>query len=111
MASPRSDCSTRFQIYLLEYDDPRSGSFAPLADIPKHKTVVLGLVSTKNPEIESAEGLIKRIDDASRYFPRDQMALSTQCGFNSGVRGNPIGEGAQTRKLRLVAEAAHRVWQ
>jgi 5-methyltetrahydropteroyltriglutamate--homocysteine methyltransferase len=103
--------ATNFDIYLLEYDDPRSGSFVPLADIPKHKTVVLGLVSTKNPEVESAEGLIKRIDDASRYFPREQMALSTQCGFNSGVRGNPIGEGAQNRKLRLVAEAAHRVWQ
>jgi 5-methyltetrahydropteroyltriglutamate--homocysteine methyltransferase len=102
--------ATRFEIYLLEYDDARSGSFAPLADIPKEKTVVLGLVSTKNAELETAESLIKRIDNASRYFPREQMALSTQCGFNSGVRGNPIGEATQERKLRLIAEVAHHIW-
>jgi len=102
--------ATNFQVYLLEYDDPRSGSFAPLADIPKDKTVVLGLVSSKKAEMETAESLVKRIDDAARYFPRDQMALSTQCGFNSGVRGNPVGEAVQEKKLRLVAEVAHRVW-
>ena len=102
--------ATNFQVYLLEYDDPRSGSFAPIADIPKDKTVVLGLVSSKKAEMETAESLVKRIDDAARYFPRDQMALSTQCGFNSGVRGNPVGEAVQEKKLRLVAEVAHRVW-
>jgi 5-methyltetrahydropteroyltriglutamate--homocysteine methyltransferase len=102
--------ATNFQVYLLEYDDPRSGSFAPLADIPKDKTVVLGLVSSKKAEMETAESLVKRIDDAARYFPREQMALSTQCGFNSGVRGNPVGEAVQEKKLRLVAEVAHRVW-
>jgi 5-methyltetrahydropteroyltriglutamate--homocysteine methyltransferase len=102
--------ATNFQIYLLEYDDPRSGSFAPIADIPKDKTVVLGLVSSKSAEMETAESLVKRIDDAARYFPREQMALSTQCGFNSGVRGNPVGEAVQEKKLRLVADVAHRVW-
>ena len=102
--------TTRFEIFLLEYDNPRSGSFEPLADIPSEKTVVLGLVSTKTAELESEEGLMARIDDAARYFPREQMALSTQCGFNSSVRGNPIGEPAQERKLQLVAEVAHRVW-
>ncbi len=102
--------ATHFQVYLLEYDDPRSGSFEPLADIPKDKTAVLGLVSTKRADMESADTLIERIDDAARYFPREQMALSTQCGFNSGVSGNPIGEAAQERKLRLVAEVARRVW-
>jgi 5-methyltetrahydropteroyltriglutamate--homocysteine methyltransferase len=102
--------SARFQVYLLEYDDPRSGSFVPLADIPRDKTVVLGLVSSKRAEMETADSLVKRIDDAARYFPREQMALSTQCGFNSGVRGNPVGEAAQEKKLRLVAEVARRVW-
>ena len=102
--------ATRFEIFLLEYDHPRSGSFAPLTEIPSEKTVVLGLVSTKTAELESEEGLMARIDDAARYFPREQMALSTQCGFNSSVRGNPIGERAQERKLQLVAEVAHRVW-
>ena len=102
--------ATRFQIFLLEYDNPRSGSFKPLADVPSDKTVVLGLVSTKTAEMEQVDGLLQRIDDAARYFPREQMALSTQCGFNSGVRGNPIGEAAQEKKLRLVAEVAHRTW-
>jgi 5-methyltetrahydropteroyltriglutamate--homocysteine methyltransferase len=102
--------ATRFQIYLLEYDDPRSGSFAPLADIPNQKTVVLGLVSTKNAELESVEGLVKRIEEAAHHFPREQMALSTQCGFSSGVRGNPISQAVQEAKLRLVAQVAHRVW-
>jgi len=103
--------ATNFQVYLLEYDDPRSGSFAPLADVPKEKTVVLGLVSTKQAELEPADSIANRIDDAARYFPREQMALSTQCGFNSGVRGNPIGEAAQETKLRLVAQVAHRAWR
>ena len=102
--------ATRFEIFLLEYDNPRSGSFAPLAEIPSEKTVVLGLVSTKTAELESEEGLMARMDDAARYFPPEQMALSTQCGFRSGVRGNPIGEPAQEKKLRLVADVAHRVW-
>ena len=102
--------ATNFQVLLLEYDDQRSGSFAPLADIPKDKTVVLGLASSKRAEVETADSLVKRIDNAARYFPREQMALSTQCGFNSGVRGNPVGDAAQEKKLRLVAEVAHQVW-
>jgi 5-methyltetrahydropteroyltriglutamate--homocysteine methyltransferase len=71
---------------------------------------VLGLVSTKNAELESVEGLVKRIEEAAHHFPREQMALSTQCGFSSGVRGNPISQAVQEAKLRLVAQVAHRVW-
>lgn len=99
-----------YDVFLLEYDDYRSGSFEALADVPEDKTVVLGLVSTKRSEIEDAGALEARIDEASRYFPREQLALSTQCGFASVAKGNPIDEGAQEAKLRLVAEVAHRVW-
>ncbi|MGH8010995.1 MAG: cobalamin-independent methionine synthase II family protein [Candidatus Binataceae bacterium] len=99
-----------YEIFLLEYDDWRSGSFAPLADVPYDKQVVLGLVSTKKSALEPANDLIKRIDEAARYFPRDQMALSPQCGFASGIKGNPLDAAAQRRKLELVAEVAHRVW-
>ncbi|HKV55283.1 MAG TPA: cobalamin-independent methionine synthase II family protein [Candidatus Binataceae bacterium] len=102
--------ANRFSAFLLEYDDPRSGGFEPLADIPRDKVVVLGLVSTKHPELESPDLLNRRIDEAARYFPREQMALSPQCGFASGIKGNPIDLAAQERKLRLVAEVAHRVW-
>ena len=103
--------ATRYDAFLLEYDDPRSGCFEPLADVPRDKTVVLGLVSTKRPAMESADELVARIDRAARHFPLDQMALSPQCGFASGIKGNPIDEAAQERKLRLVAEVAHRVWR
>lgn len=73
--------------------------------------VVLGLVSTKQAKIESEQMLIARIEEAARHFPRDQLALSPQCGFASGIKGNPIDEAAEERKLRLVAEVAHRVWR
>jgi len=99
-----------YEAFLLEYDDLRSGSFAPLADVPRDKTVVLGLVSTKKPGIESQEELVARIDEAARFFPRDQLALSPQCGFASGIKGNPIDASVQERKLRLVADTARRVW-
>jgi 5-methyltetrahydropteroyltriglutamate--homocysteine methyltransferase len=99
-----------FAILLLEYDDARSGGFEPLADIPRDKLVVLGLVSTKRPALESEEMLIARIEQAARYFPRGQLALSPQCGFASGIKGNPLDESAEEAKLRLVAEVAHRVW-
>jgi methionine synthase II (cobalamin-independent) len=99
-----------FTTFLLEYDDVRSGGFEPLADIPHDKLVVLGLVSTKHPALESEEMLIARVEQAARYFPRDQLALSPQCGFASGIKGNPLDETTQERKLRLVAEVAHRVW-
>jgi 5-methyltetrahydropteroyltriglutamate--homocysteine methyltransferase len=102
--------ATKYDIFLLEYDDWRSGSFAPLADIPHDKTVVLGLVSTKKSALEPAEGIIARIEEASRYFAREHLALSTQCGFASVIGGNPITEAAQDAKLRLVVDVARRVW-
>ncbi|HTR60432.1 MAG TPA: cobalamin-independent methionine synthase II family protein [Candidatus Binataceae bacterium] len=100
-----------FDRFLLEYDDWRSGSFEPLRDVPKEKSVVLGLISTKRIELEPAAEVGKRIDEAARYFPREQMGLSTQCGFGTVWEGNPIPESTQEAKLRLVAEIAHRVWK
>jgi methionine synthase II (cobalamin-independent) len=102
--------STRYEIFLLEYDSPRAGSFEPLIDLPRDKRVVLGLVSTKSDALETPDALIARIDEAARYFPREHMALSTQCGFASVMAGNPIAEATQEKKLRLVADVAHRVW-
>jgi len=102
--------ATHYANFLLEYDDARSGGFAPLAEVPRDRVVVLGLVSTKKPAMESAEELSRRIDDAARYFPREQLALSPQCGFASGVHGNPITEAIQEAKLKLVADVAHQIW-
>jgi 5-methyltetrahydropteroyltriglutamate--homocysteine methyltransferase len=95
---------------LLEYDDERSGGFEPLADLPDDKVVVLGLVSTKHDELESMESLRDRVDEAAKHFPRDQLAISTQCGFASVAMGNEISAEAQERKLRRVAEAAEAIW-
>jgi 5-methyltetrahydropteroyltriglutamate--homocysteine methyltransferase len=95
---------------LLEYDDWRSGSFEPLSDIPKDKGVVLGLISTKRTKLEPVEEVTRRIEEAARYFPRDQMGLSTQCGFGTVWEGNPIAPSVQEEKLRLVVETAHRAW-
>jgi 5-methyltetrahydropteroyltriglutamate--homocysteine methyltransferase len=97
--------------FLLEYDDRRSGGFEPLADLPRDSVVVLGLVSSKKNQLESADELRTRIDEAARYFPLDQMGLSTQCGFASGIKGNPVDAEMQEKKLRLVAEVAHDVWR
>jgi methionine synthase II (cobalamin-independent) len=99
--------------YLLEYDGPRAGGFEPLRFLPKGKTVVLGLVSTKTTRLESKDALKRRIEDASRYVPLDQLAISTQCGFSSGmtsagVRG--MTEADEIAKLRLVVEVAREVW-
>src|SRR3990170_1270258 len=96
--------------YFLEYDDARSGDFAPLRFVPKGKIVVLGLVSTKLPELETRDQLKRRIDEAARYVPLDQLCLSPQCGFSSTVHGNDIMRDAQTAKLKLVAETAREVW-
>ena len=96
--------------YFLEYDDARSGDFAPLRHVPKGKTVVLGLVSTKLDQLESADDLKRRIDAAARVMPLDQMCLSPQCGFSSTVHGNAIHVEAQAAKLRLVVETARDVW-
>jgi 5-methyltetrahydropteroyltriglutamate--homocysteine methyltransferase len=103
--------ATNYQVFLLEYDDERSGSFAALSDVPDDKVVVLGLVSSKFDRMEPPDQLAARIDEASRFFPRQQLALSTQCGFASAGPGNAISEGAQENKLRLVSEVADRVWR
>ena len=103
--------ATRYDIFLLEYDNWRAGSFAPLTDIPRDKIVVLGLVSTKTDALEPADGVEARIEEAARFFPRDQLALSTQCGFASVAAGNPISFDTQRAKLRLVADTAHRLWK
>jgi len=95
---------------MLEYDTPRAGSFEPLRFLPKGKTVVLGLVSTKTPEMETVDGLRRRIDDATRFVPLDQIAISPQCGFASDIVGNKVSEDDQRRKLALIAETARLVW-
>jgi len=96
--------------YFMEYDDDRSGDFKPLRFLPKGKTVVLGLVTTKFGALESKDDLKRRIDEAARYAPLDQLALSPQCGFSSTVHGNDIAVEAQRAKLRLVIETAQEVW-
>jgi 5-methyltetrahydropteroyltriglutamate--homocysteine methyltransferase len=96
--------------YFLEYDDARSGDFAPLRHVPKGKTVVLGLVSTKIGQLESKDALKRRIDDAAKFAPIEQMCLSPQCGFSSTVHGNEIAVESQASKLRLVVETAREVW-
>lgn len=96
--------------YFLEYDTPRAGTFEPLRLVPKHKTVVLGLVSTKFEELESKDALKRRIDEATRYIGLDQLSLSPQCGFASTAPGNKITLGMQEAKVRLVVEVAREVW-
>lgn len=96
--------------YFLEYDDPRSGDFAPLRHVPKDKIVVLGLVTTKLGDMESAFDVKARIDEAAKFMPLDQMALSPQCGFSSTVHGNDVSVGQQADKLRLVIDVAKDVW-
>jgi len=96
--------------YFLEYDDARSGDFAPLRHVPKGKTVVLGLVSTKIGQLESKDDLKRRIDAAAKLVPIEQLCLSPQCGFSSTVHGNDIALESQTAKLRLVVETARDVW-
>jgi 5-methyltetrahydropteroyltriglutamate--homocysteine methyltransferase len=96
--------------YFLEYDDARSGDFRPLRHLPKGKTVVLGLVSTKIGTLEHKDDLKRRIDEAARFAPLDQMCLSPQCGFSSTVHGNDIARDSQAAKLRLVVETAREIW-
>jgi 5-methyltetrahydropteroyltriglutamate--homocysteine methyltransferase len=97
--------------FLLEYDDARSGTFEPLRFIPRGKTVVLGLVSSKRPALEGKRELIARIEDAARYVPLEDLALSPQCGFASTMEGNLLSEEDQWAKLRLVVETAREVWR
>jgi 5-methyltetrahydropteroyltriglutamate--homocysteine methyltransferase len=101
---------TAADVLLLEYDDERSGGFAPLAHVPEDKFVVLGLVSTKRPELESEEELRARIDEAAAVVPLERLALSTQCGFASVARGNDLTIEEEERKLELVARMARGVW-
>ncbi len=96
--------------YFLEYDDARSGDFKPLRFLPGDKTVVLGLVTTKLGQLESKDDIKRRIDEAARYVPLEQLCLSPQCGFSSTVHGNEIAVEAQRSKLRLVVEVAREVW-
>ncbi len=96
--------------YFLEYDDARSGDFAPLRHVPKGKIVVLGLVSTKLGQLEKKDDIKRRIDEAAKVMPLAQMALSPQCGFSSTVHGNDIAVEAQAAKVRLVVETAREVW-
>lgn len=95
---------------LLEYDDERSGSFEPLQHVPKDKMVVLGLVTTKTPRRETVDELQRRIDEASRFFPRDQLALSPQCGFSTSILGNSITVDDERHKLETIARTAAAVW-
>ncbi len=101
---------TRFQRFLLEYDDERSGGFEPLRNMPGDRTVVLGLVTTKKPMLEKKSELKQRIAEASAFVPLERLGLSTQCGFASTEEGNLITPADQEAKLRLVAETAEEVW-
>jgi 5-methyltetrahydropteroyltriglutamate--homocysteine methyltransferase len=96
--------------FLLEYDDERSGTFEPLRFVPRGKSVVLGLVSSKRKELEKADVLARRIEEAARLVPLENLAVSPQCGFASTMEGNLLSEDDQWAKLRLVAETARKVW-
>jgi 5-methyltetrahydropteroyltriglutamate--homocysteine methyltransferase len=100
----------RFHRFLLEYDDERSGTFEPLRHVPEDRTVVLGLVSSKTPRLETRDELRARIDDAARILPLERLALSPQCGFASTHEGNRLTADDQRKKLELVAETAAEVW-
>lgn len=102
--------ATRFEVFFLEFDDERSGGFGPLADLPQDRFVFLGLVSTKRPELERPDLLLSRIEEASQFYPRDQLGLSTQCGFSSAIGSYPLDAAAQQRKLRLVSDVARLAW-
>ena len=101
---------TRFGRFLLEYDDERSGGFAPLRYVPDDREVVLGLVTTKKPILERKDDLKRRIEEASQFVPLERLALSPQCGFASTEEGNLLTADDQAAKLRLVAETAREVW-
>lgn len=102
---------SRFQRFLLEFDDARSGDFGPLREVPDDRVVVLGLVSTKRPALEPAGELTSRLQEAARLVPMDRLALSPQCGFASTIDGNRLTQEDQRRKLELVAGVAARSWR
>jgi 5-methyltetrahydropteroyltriglutamate--homocysteine methyltransferase len=97
-------------VYLLEYDSPRAGGFEPLRYLPKGKRVMLGLVSTKTAQLETADSLVARVEAAAKVAPLDQLGICPQCGFASSVKGNPMTEAEEEAKLRRVVEVASRVW-
>jgi 5-methyltetrahydropteroyltriglutamate--homocysteine methyltransferase len=96
--------------YFLEYDDERSGGFEPLRFVPKGKTVVLGIVTTKRSDLERKDALKRRLEEAAKFVPLDQICLSPQCGFSSTVEGNALSVEQEIAKLRLVVETAQEVW-
>jgi 5-methyltetrahydropteroyltriglutamate--homocysteine methyltransferase len=96
--------------YFLEYDDERSGDFAPLRFLPRDKSVVLGLMSSKHPEVEGADQIKVRIEEAAHFVDLDQCALSHQCGFSSTVHGNRLTIDEQWPKLARMIEVAGQVW-
>jgi 5-methyltetrahydropteroyltriglutamate--homocysteine methyltransferase len=102
--------SLKMDRFLLEFDSDRAGGFDPLRFVPKGKTVVLGLVTTKEPPLESQGELLRRIEQASKYVPMENLAVSTQCGFASAASGNLISWDDMQRKLELVAETSRKVW-
>jgi 5-methyltetrahydropteroyltriglutamate--homocysteine methyltransferase len=98
-------------IFLLEYESERAGSFEPLRFVPRDKGVVLGLISSKLPALEPRDQIIRRIEEAAKYVPLDRMALSPQCGFASSMEGNLLTEEDQWAKLGLVVDTARQVWK
>ena len=102
--------SLKMDRYLMEFDTERAGGFEPLRFVPKGKTVVLGLITTKEPQLESEEELLRRIEQASKYVPMENLALSTQCGFASAASGNLLSWDDMRRKLELVTKVARRAW-
>jgi 5-methyltetrahydropteroyltriglutamate--homocysteine methyltransferase len=102
--------AVKAKAYLLEYDTPRAGDFAPLRFMPKDKIAMLGLVSTKDVRIEDEDELKRRIEAATKYMPLDRLALGPQCGFSCGFAGSPMTYDAQTRKLERIVEVARDVW-
>jgi 5-methyltetrahydropteroyltriglutamate--homocysteine methyltransferase len=96
--------------FLLEYDTDRAGGFEPLRFMPKDKMVVLGLISSKEPAIETQEDLRRRIDEAAKYVPFENLAIAPQCGFASNAIGNLLTWDEQQRKLELIVETAQKVW-
>ncbi|HLQ34780.1 MAG TPA: 5-methyltetrahydropteroyltriglutamate--homocysteine S-methyltransferase, partial [Chloroflexota bacterium] len=96
--------------FLLEYDTERAGGFEPLRFMPPDKTVVLGLITTKSGALEAQDQLLRRIEEAAKYVPLDNLALSPQCGFASSIPGNPLTPDEQRRKLELVVDTARKAW-
>jgi len=101
---------TNVDHFLLEFDTPRAGGFAPLRFVPRDKGVVLGLVSSKTPKLETVDDLRRRADEAAKYIDASRLAISPQCGFASTMGGNPVTEADERAKLKLCVDAAHAIW-